>query len=88
MNITKTIEWKKDIIIPRLYEWAETFNVVNIMYNKNTLEDDEETAMTNSYKYVLNLAKRLENNNCSKKDYTDIYFHIEQINYNEIRIRL
>ena len=44
--------------------------------------------MFNSYQNVVDLALRLEKNKCSSKDFEDILFHIEQINYDEIKIIL
>ncbi len=85
MNI---LEQKKEQILPYLYEWAETFNPENIIYNINDIDEEEENEMHNSYEYVLNLAVRLENNQCSDKDFEDILFHIEQINYNEVKIAI
>lgn len=71
------IKNNKENIVHGLYEWAETFD----------MELDEEGEKTNkSYDYVWGLAERLENNECSEKDYEDILFHIYQINYDEIKI--
>jgi hypothetical protein len=84
----KIIQQKREDIVPYLFEWAETFNPENIIYNKNNIEEMNEIEMFNSYQNVINLAFRLENNQCSKKDFEDILFHIEQINYNEIKIFL
>jgi hypothetical protein len=79
MNISELIESNKEKIIPELYEWAETFD----------WELDEEGEKTDKpYLEVYTLAQRLENSNCSKDDYKNILFHIEQINYNEIKIQL
>ncbi|MGE0635106.1 MAG: hypothetical protein AB7G44_14815 [Bacteroidia bacterium] len=82
------VETKKAKILPELYKWAETFNPENILYNKNTIDEDDEEELYNSYEYVFNLAERLDNNKCSEKDYEDILFHIEQINYTKVKIRL
>jgi len=61
----------------------------NNIYNKNNIDEKEEDeALKKSYEYVFSLTQRLENNLCSENDYTDIPFHIEQINYNEIIIVL
>ena len=79
MNIIKKIDAKKDFIASEMYEWAETF-IGEID------EEDEETL--ESYNYVFELAERLEKNQCSEKDYEDIIFHIDQINYNETKIKL
>ena len=49
-------------------------------------EEGEETM--ESYNYVFDLAQRLEKNECNYKDYEDIIFNIDQINYNEIVIKL
>lgn len=79
MEIIKKINNNKDLVISELYQWAETFI--------GELDDEGEKTMQ-SYNYVYNLAKRLEENKCSKKDYENIIFHIEQINYNEVIIKL
>jgi hypothetical protein len=79
MNIKELIETNKSIILPPLYEWAETFDI----------ELDEEGEKTKEpYYEVFDLAKRLEDGNCKPKDYEAILFHIEQINYNEVVISL
>ena len=79
MNIIEKIEQNREQIIPELYEWAETFD----------WEFDEEGEKTDKpYLDVYTLAQRLENSNCSKVDYKNILFHIEQINHNEIKIKL
>jgi hypothetical protein len=79
MNIIEKINNKKELIISELYQWAETFD--------NELDDDSEKTLE-SYNFVFNLAKKLENNTCNQNDYENIEFHIEQINYNEIIIDL
>jgi hypothetical protein len=79
MNIIEKIELNRDQILPELYEWAETFDC-------EFDEDDEKTDMP--YLEVYTLAQRLENGHCSKVDYKNILFHIEQINHNEIKIKL
>lgn len=79
MNLSKLIESNKEKIIPELFEWAETFD----------WEFDEEGEKTDKpYLEVYTLAQRLENSNCSEIDYKNILFHIEQINYDEIKIQL
>jgi hypothetical protein len=78
-KIKKLIKAKRKKILPPLYEWAETF-IGKID------EDDEPT--THAYDYVFGLAKKLEKKKCKRKDYIDILFHIEQINYDEIKIAL
>lgn len=77
---------KREEILPLIYEWAETFNPENIIYNRNSVEETDENEMFSSYESVLNLALRLEKNEYTKKDFEDILFHIEQINHNEMRI--
>ncbi len=79
MNIIKKINNKRNYIATELYEWAETF----------IGELDEEGEKTlESYNFVFDLAERLENNSCDEKDYENIIFHIDQINYNEIKITI
>ena len=70
---------QRKLIVAELYEWAETFIGE---------KDDEEEPTLEPYNTVFYLAKRLENNNCSKADYINIEFHIYQINYNEQKIKL
>ena len=82
----KIVLEKREEILPLIYEWAETFNPENIIYNRNSVEETDENEMFSSYERVLNLALRLEKNECTKKDFEDILFHIEQINHNEMRI--
>lgn len=79
MNIKLIIETNKEKIIPEFFEWAETFDW--------QLDEDDEKTME-PYSKIFYLAERLEKNQCDIKDYKDILFHIEQINYNEIKIRL
>jgi hypothetical protein len=71
-NIEKILQNKKHII-QELYDWAQTFD--------NEIDEDNEPT-TIAFGYVWNLAEKLENNQCSPKDYEDILFHIWQINYN------
>ncbi|MDI9312829.1 MAG: hypothetical protein QM535_21645 [Limnohabitans sp.] len=79
MNISELIESNKEKIIPELFEWAETFD----------WELDEEGERTvKPYLEVLTLAQRLDNGQCNNIDYQNILFHIEQINHNEIKIKL
>jgi hypothetical protein len=79
MNIEALIETNKEKIIPELFEWAETFDW--------QLDEDGEKTMK-PYDEVFSLAKRLEMGECREDDYENILFHIEQINYNEIKIEL
>lgn len=79
MTITAKIEQRRNQILPELYEWAETFNW--------ELDEDGEKTLE-SYNSVLSLVQRLELGKCSINDYNNILFHIEQINYNEIKIQL
>lgn len=79
MDMINLIENNKQKILPELYEWALTFCCE---------EDDEGEPCLESYYFVFDLAKRLEQGKCTQKDYEDILFHIEQINYNEIKIAL
>lgn len=79
MNISELIESNKEKIIPELFEWAETFDW--------ELDEDGEKTLE-PYSDVLGLVQRLELGKCNKDDYENILFHIEQINYNEIKIQL
>ncbi len=79
MNIQELIETNKQKILPGLYEWVETFDWEIDEDGEKTLEPYDE---------VHSLAKRLEKGECREDDYANILFHIEQINYNEIKIQL
>jgi len=71
MNFIEKINSQRSLIVAELYEWAETFIGE---------KDDEGEPTLESYTTVFDLAKKLENNNCSKEDYNNIEFHIYQIN--------
>jgi hypothetical protein len=73
------LEKNKENILIELYEWVETFD--------NEFDDNGEK-ITNSYDTIFALIKRFENGECDENDYKEILFHIEQINYNEIKINL
>lgn len=73
------LEKNKETILIEFYEWLETFD--------NEFDDDDEK-ITDSYDTIFALIKRFENGECDEKDYKNILFHIEQINYNEIKIKL
>ena len=79
MDIIEKIELNREQILPELSEWAETFDW-------QLDEDDEKTI--EPYNEVFSLAKRLEKGECNMVDYKNILFHIEQINYNEVKIQL
>jgi hypothetical protein len=79
MNNLEKIETNKEKIIPALFEWAETFDW--------ELDEDGEKS-DEAYNEVYSLAERLENGNCDRDDYENIYFHIWQINYSELKINL
>lgn len=79
MKIKLLIDSNKENIIPKLFEWAETFDW--------QLDEDGEKTME-PYNEIFTLALRLEKGNCNEDDLKNILFHIEQINYNEIKIRL
>jgi hypothetical protein len=79
MNVKALIENSKGQILPELFEWSETFDLQF---------DDEGEKTIEPYNEVFTLAKRLELGDCNENDYENILFHIEQINYNEIKIRL
>ena len=79
MNIVEKIELNREQILPELYEWAETFD----------WELDEYGERTDvPYLEIYTLVQRLENGQCTKDDYKNILFHIEQINHNEIKLTL
>ena len=88
MNIIDKINNKKDLIISELYQWSETFNPENIIYNVYNISEDEEIEMYKSYNAEKTLAEKLEQNDCNEKDYENIIFHIDQINYNKTIIKL
>ena len=77
MNDIEKILKNKHIIISELYDWAASFEYE---------QDKDGEKNWEAYNTILNLAKRLEDGLCSKKDYEDIFFHIWQINYEEIKI--
>jgi hypothetical protein len=79
MNIIEKIKRNKDFIATELYQWTETFEFEYDEYGEKTLD---------SYNFVYNLAEKLENNVCSQEDYKNIEFHIQQINYNNVIIKL
>ncbi len=79
MKHSELIQTNKEKILPELYEWAETFI--------GELDDDEEIT-DEPHNFVYGLAEKLEKNQCTENDYDDILFHIEQINYNEIKIAI
>lgn len=79
MEIFELIEKNKDIIIPDLYEWAETFDL--------EIDDDGEKSLE-SYNAVFSLVQRFENGHCDRSDYVEILFHINQINFNEQKIKI
>jgi hypothetical protein len=88
MNIIEKINNKRELIISELYQWAETFNPENILFNANNIDEEDEIEMYQSYNYVKRLAEKLEKNDCNEKDYEDILFHIVQINHNGTIIKL
>lgn len=79
MNTIKKIELNRDQILSELYEWTETFDWELDEVGERTIEP---------YFEVFTLAQRLENGHCTEDDYNTILFHIEQINYNEVKIIL
>jgi hypothetical protein len=79
MEIFDLIEIHKEKILPELFEWAETFDW--------ELDEDGEKTME-PYNEIFTLAKRLETGECKEQDYENILFHINQINFNEIKISL
>ena len=79
MKIIQKINKNKELIASELYQWAETFI--------GEMDDEGEETMI-SYDCVFDLAERLEKNECNDKDYENIIFHIDQINYNEVVIKL
>jgi hypothetical protein len=79
MEIFDLIQINKERILPELFEWAETYDW--------ELDQDGEKTME-PYVEIFALAKRLEMGECKEQDYENILFHIDQININEIKIRL
>jgi len=78
-DIYEKIEINRHQILPELYEWAETFD----------WEFDEEDEKTmKSYNKIFSLAERFKNGLCDDNDYRNILFHIDQINYNETKIKI
>ncbi len=88
MNIIEKINKKKDLIISELYQWSETFNPENTFYNINNIDEEDEIEMYQAYNSVKSLAEKLEKNDCNEKDYENIIFHIDQINYNKTILKL
>jgi hypothetical protein len=85
------LEKNKENILIELYEWVETFEQQSNNYQYNIFYndfDDDGEEITDSYDTIFALIKRFENGECDENDYNDILFHIEQINYNEIKINL
>jgi hypothetical protein len=78
MNYFEKIELNREIILDELYEWAETFEF--------EFDDGEKTM--EPYNEIFSLIKRFENGKCSQIDYKNILFHIEQINYHEVKVNL
>jgi hypothetical protein len=68
MNIIDKINNKKDLIVSELYQWVETFNPENIIYNTNTI-DEEEIEIYESYDSVKSLTEKLEKNNYNDEDF-------------------
>ena len=52
------------------------------------LKEEDEIKMYQSYNSVKSIAEKLEKNDCNEKDYENIIFHIDQINYNKTIIKL
>jgi hypothetical protein len=77
MEISEIIKKNKVEILNDLFEWAETFDWEL---------DEEGERILDSYNFVFGLAEKLDKNICSYKNYVDILFHIEQINYLETKI--
>jgi hypothetical protein len=81
MSLSALIERNKNVILPELYAWAETFRLSDF---PSRFDEEED----NSFDEVWSLAERLDNGQCTEDDYEEIIFHIEQINYNETKINL
>lgn len=79
MNPHTILKEEKEKILIQFYDWVETFNPENILYNSYSINEEEEDEMYASYEYLLNLADRYDKGNCTEKDYEKILFHIEQI---------
>ncbi len=85
-NKIRKLNKNKNKILPLLFDWADTFSPENIIYDTNTIDEEDEENMIEDYYSVLNLFERFESGNCDSNDYENIFFHISQINYNEIKI--
>ena len=79
MIFSEILKNKKETILPDLYEWAETFD---FEFDENGEKNTEKRGE------VFHLLNKLRNDLCTEVDYNNIMFHIEQINYNEIKIQL
>ncbi len=77
-EVTKILK-NRDLIVEELYSWAETFD--------DEVDEEGEKSLV-SYDYVYSLAERLEQDNCTDKDYEEILFHIWQINHGDEIIRM
>ena len=81
-KIIRKILRQRDLIVKELCEWAETFWYELDEDGERSYEQSEEIQES-----IIQLAERLENNQCDENDYEDIVFHIYQINYNESFIK-
>lgn len=79
MTIIDQINNHRNLIVTELFEWAETF-----LGEK----DNEDEPTIEPYNEVFSLAERLQEGKCSIEDYSNIEFHIWQINYNGLRLNL
>jgi hypothetical protein len=75
----------KELIETNRKKLYRSFMTGSILFLEN-FDDDEPT--THAYDYVFGLAKKLEKRKCKKNTIKNIFFHIEQINYDEIIIAL
>jgi hypothetical protein len=66
----------KSWVIEELENWAETFNNNFPNHLEETIEEDNK-----AYSSIYSLVEKLTKDECSKKDYENILFHLWQIKY-------
>jgi hypothetical protein len=88
MNISELIIKNKAQILPELISWVETFNPENIIYDKNNIEEEDEEQIIKSYKQLSEIILRLESNQSTTEDFVNIFFQINQMKADEVRIQL
>lgn len=77
-KLIRKILRQKDWIAEELYWWAKTFD--------NEIDDEGEPC-SKAFDFIHSLAEKLENNQCDNNDYSEILFHIYQINYDRRLIK-